>query len=62
MGSTGVIIVELPHAIARVLKSVEGRAGRWATFGTGAPVPFVARLPASESGGSYFCESRWPRP
>jgi hypothetical protein len=42
--------VKLAHAIGRVLKSMEGRAGRWATFGTGVAVPFVARLPASGSG------------
>ncbi len=41
MGSIGVIIVELAHAIGRVLKSVEGKAGRWVTF--------VACLPASGS-------------
>ncbi len=50
VGSIGVIIVKLAHAIGRALKSMEGRAGRWATFGTGVAVPFVARLPASGSG------------
>jgi hypothetical protein len=47
--SIGVIIVKLAHAIGRVLKSMEGRAGRWATFGTGIAVSFVAHLPASGS-------------
>jgi hypothetical protein len=41
--------VKLAHAIGRVLKSVESRAGRWAAFGTGVAVPFVARLPAGGS-------------
>ncbi len=41
--------MKLTHTIGRVLKSVEGRAGRRATFGTGVAVPFVARLPGSGS-------------
>jgi hypothetical protein len=41
--------VKFSHAIGRVLKSVESRAGRWATFGMGIAVPFVACLPASGS-------------
>ncbi len=49
MCSVGVIIVKLATAIGRVLKSVESRAGRRATFGTGLAVPFVGRLPASGS-------------
>ncbi len=44
-----VVIVKLAHAIGRVLKRVEIRAGRWETFGMGVAVPFVAPLPASGS-------------
>ncbi len=47
--SVGVIFVKLAHAIGRVPKSVESRAGRQATFGTGIAIPFVAHLPASGS-------------
>jgi hypothetical protein len=42
--------VKLAHAIGRVLKSVESRAGRQATFETSVAVLFFARLPASGSG------------
>ncbi len=48
MCSVEVVIVKLAHAIGRVLKRVEIRAGGWATFGTGVAIPFVA--PPSTSG------------
>ncbi len=41
--------MKLAHAIGRVLKSVESRVGRRATFGMSVAVPFVACLPASGS-------------
>ncbi len=44
-----IVIVKFIHAFARVLKGVEVRAGRGATFGTGVAAPFVASLPAVRS-------------
>ncbi len=41
----GIVIVKLTHTIARVVKRVEVRAGRRATFGTGIAPPFVTLLP-----------------
>ncbi len=39
-------VVKLAHAIARVLKGKEVRAGRRTTFGMGVAIPFVVLLPA----------------
>ncbi len=45
-------VVKLSHAIARVLKGEEVRAGRRTTFGTGIAVPIFVCLPASRSRAS----------
>jgi hypothetical protein len=41
----GVVVVKLTHAIARVVKRIEVRSGRRATFGMGIAAPFVTLLP-----------------
>jgi hypothetical protein len=58
----GVVIVKFTHAIARVMKRVEVRVGRGATFGVGVAAPFVALLPRCWEQGSYFAELWRPRP
>ncbi len=40
----GVVVMKFTHAIARVVKRIEVRAGRRATFGTGIATPFVTLL------------------
>jgi hypothetical protein len=45
----GVIIVKFTHAIARILKGIEVRVGRGATFGAGVTALFVASLPVVRS-------------
>jgi hypothetical protein len=45
----GIVIVKFTHAIARVLKGIEVRAGRGAAFGAGVTAQFVASLPAVRS-------------
>ncbi len=49
MSLVAVVIMKLTHAIARVLKGIEIRAGRGATFGVGVTAPFVASLPVVRS-------------
>jgi hypothetical protein len=49
--------MKFAHAIGRVLESVESRAGRWATFGTGITIPFDVHFPA---GGPAVTVGLWP--
>ncbi len=44
MSLMGIVVVKFTHAVARVVKGIEVRAGRRATFGTGFAAPFVTLL------------------
>ncbi len=55
------VVVKLSHIIARVVKRIEVRAGRRATFGTAVAAPFVNSSSRLLELGSNFSVSWRPR-
>ncbi len=50
MSLVGVVIGKFTHAIARVVKRIEIRVGRRATFGMGIATSFVVFFPLAGAG------------